>query len=126
MCSRRPTFTAITRSPTGASSGCNEPMAAKYDDDSWLELQRRREERMRYEILSMLHRATGGDTEREINCWGFATDLGVWHAEVFRVLEYLDRRGLLEYRGAGPVVRLTQAGRDLIEGGSAGRQSIRD
>lgn len=81
---------------------------------------------MRFEILSMLYRAAGGDVDREINCWNFATQLGVWHAEVFRVLEYLDRRGFLEYRGAGPVVCLTPAGRDYIETGSGGRQSIRD
>lgn len=101
-------------------------MAAKYEGDSWLDLQRRREERMRYEILSMLYRAAGGDVEREINCWTFATDLGVWHAEVFRVLEYLDRRGYLAYRGAGPVVCLTPKGRDFIQGGSGDRHSIRD
>lgn len=81
---------------------------------------------MRFEILSMLYRAAGGQVGREINCWSFAAQLGVWHAEVFRVLEYLDRRGLLEYRGAGPVVCLTQAGCDLIAGGSGDRQSIRD
>lgn len=101
-------------------------MAAKQDGDSWLDLQHRREERMRYEILSMLYRAARGEVDREINCWSFATQLGVWHAEVFRVLEHLDRRGLLEYRGAGPVVCLTESGRDYIEGGSGDRSSIRD
>lgn len=74
----------------------------------------------------MLYRAAGADVEREVNCWRFATELGVWHAEVFRVLEYLDRRGLLEYRGAGPVVCLTHAGREFIEGASGERRSIRD
>lgn len=81
---------------------------------------------MRYEILSMLYRATGGDVDREINCWNFATELGVWHAEVFRVLEYLDRHSYIEYRGAGPVVCLTPAGREFIEGGSRDRRSVRD
>lgn len=81
---------------------------------------------MRYEILSMLYRAAGGEVGREINCWSFATELGVWHAEVFRVLEYLDRRGYLKYRGAGPVVCLTPEGRDFMVSGSGARPSIRD
>lgn len=81
---------------------------------------------MRYEILSMLYRASEGAVDREIGCRSFATDLGVWHAEVFRVLEYLDRRKLIEYRGAGPVVCLTEKGRDYIELMAGDRRSIRD
>lgn len=79
---------------------------------------------MRYEILSMLYHAADGEVGREINCWSFATELGIWHAEVFRVLEYLDRRGYLKYRGAGPVVSLAPKGRDFMVSGSGGRRSI--
>lgn len=101
-------------------------MAAKFDGDSWLDLQRKREERMRYEVLAMLYRAADGHVGREINCWNFATQLGVWHAEVFRVLEFLDRKGLVQYRGAGPVVCLTEEGKQYIDSGRGDRKSVRD
>jgi hypothetical protein len=74
-----------------------------------------REERMRYEVLLMLHRAARGSGENAVNAWGFAQDLGVWHAELFRVVEFLERKGLVEYLGAGPVIRITAAGIDFVE-----------
>jgi hypothetical protein len=74
-----------------------------------------REERMRYEVLRMLHSAAAGDPEREVRCWGFAQELGVWESELFRVLDFLDRVGLAEYCGAGPVVRITLAGVSYLE-----------
>lgn len=65
---------------------------------------------MRYEVLRMLHSAASGDTGRDVHCWGFAQQLGVWEPEVFRVLDFLDQVGLAQYCGAGPVVRITPAG----------------
>lgn len=99
-------------------------MAARHEGENWLDLQRQREERMRYEVLERLYRAADGQPGTEVNCWGFASDLGVWHAEVFRVIEFLERHGYLEYLGAGPLVRLTPAGTEYVEGGGEGR-SIR-
>jgi hypothetical protein len=101
-------------------------MAAKYDGDSWLELQRMREEKMRYEVLLMLYEAAGGKVDCDINCWSFAVDLGVWHTEIFRVVEFLDRKGYVRYRGAGPVVCLTAKGADCITRSDDRRRSIRD
>jgi len=101
-------------------------MAAAPSDETWLDLQRRREERMRYEVLYMLYRASEGRVEKQQNAWYFALELGVWHTELFRVVEWLDRKGLLRYCGAGPVVCLTPAGVDLIERRAGQRRSIRD
>jgi hypothetical protein len=77
--------------------------------------RREREERMRYEVLLMLYHAARASPENAVNAWGFAQDLGVWHAELFRVVEFLERRGLVEYLGAGPVVRITAAGIEYVE-----------
>lgn len=70
---------------------------------------------MRYEVLRMLLSAASGDPERNVHCWGFAKQLGVWEPEVFRVLDFLDSVGLAEYCGAGPVVRITPAGVNYLE-----------
>jgi predicted transcriptional regulator len=101
-------------------------MAAAPNDDSWIELQRRREERMRFEVLAMLYQACGGEVDSERNAWGFAVDLGIWHAELFRIVEWLAAHGLIRYCGAGPIVCLTQRGVDFIERPGERRRSIRE
>ena len=88
--------------------------------------RRQREERMRYEVLALLHRAACGSTERETNAWSFALDLGMWHAELFRVVDWLERRGLVRYCGAGPTICLTPAGAEFVELGARERHSIRE
>ena len=80
---------------------------------------------MRFEVLEMLYRATDGSTDAERNAWGFATDLGVWHAELFRVVEWLARYGLIRYCGAGPIVCLTARGARFMERSGERRRSIR-
>lgn len=89
-------------------------------------LQRRREERMRYEVLRMLYDATGAAEDGAVRAWSFAPDLGVWREELFRVIEFLDRKRYLEYLGAGPTVRITRAGVEYIESEAERRKSIRD
>lgn len=81
---------------------------------------------MRFEVLDMLYRATEGHPDREINAWGVAVDLGIWHAELFRVVEWLERNGFLRYCGAGPTVCLTRAGVNFVELDAGGRRSIRE
>ena len=88
--------------------------------------RQRREERMRYEVLDMLYRASARDPERRINCRGFAEDIGVWQAEVFRVVDFLDRIGFIQYCGAGPVVCITERGIDYLERGAGRRKRISD
>lgn len=80
---------------------------------------------MRYEVLLMLYRAAQSNPSNPIQAWSWAQDLGVWHEELFRVVEFLDRAGLIEYLGAGPLVRITQLGTEFIEA-ERGRRSIRD
>lgn len=100
-------------------------MAAAESNDSWMELQRMREERMRFEVLNVLYRAVEGEVDVQRNVRPFAVDLGVWHAELFRIVEWLERQGLIRYCGAGPVVCLTDKGVGFISRGGE-RRSIRD
>ena len=81
---------------------------------------------MRYEVLLMLYRATREEGDRPLKALGFAQDLGVWQAELYRVVEWLERRGLVLYHGAGPTISLTPRGRAYIERQSGRRKSIRD
>lgn len=101
-------------------------MAAAEKSDAWLERQRWREERMRFEVLALLFDACG----REMNCIvrvsDFADTLGVWREELFRTVEFLDRRGFLHYHGGGPSVSITQKGIDYIHSEAGRRRSIRE
>lgn len=101
-------------------------MAAAESNGSWMELQRRREEHMRYEVLQLLYRSVEGKAGLERNIARFALDLGTWQAELFRVVEWLDSRKLIRYCGAGPVVCLTQRGVAFVEREAGRRRSIRD
>lgn len=81
---------------------------------------------MRYEVLRILYDAWKAEPERaEVQAFAFASDLGVWHAELFRVIEFLDRKGFVVYLGAGPIVRITPAGIRYLEEEAKGRRSIR-
>jgi hypothetical protein len=100
-------------------------MAAAEKGDAWLERQRWREERMRFEVLALLYEACGKETDCIVRVSDFAAGLGVWREELFRTVEYLERRGYLHYHGGGPSVSITQQGIDYIES-EARRRSIRD
>lgn len=95
------------------------------DKDSCLELQRKREELMRYQVLRMLYEATHGLSEVKCNIAHFDFDLGTWRAELFRVVEWLDRTGFLRYCGAGPTVCITDKGVAVMQEEDR-RRSIRD
>lgn len=101
-------------------------MAAAEHSESWEALQRRREERMRFEVLRMLYDAVGGVAGMEVSCAACARRLGVWEPEILRVIDFLKRRGFLDYAAPGPVVRLTQAAVDYIEVEAGERRSIRE
>lgn len=82
---------------------------------------------MRYEVLRMLYDAWKQEPDRAaIHAYTFATDLGVWQAELFRVIEFLDRKGYVVYLGAGPLVHITPAGVRYLEEEAGGRRSIRE
>jgi CTP-dependent riboflavin kinase len=88
--------------------------------------RQQREERMRYEVLQMLHRAAQGAPDQVVNAWSFSTDLGIWHAEVFRVIEWLERHRLISYHGAGPAISITEAGVDYLKNGRHRRSTLRN
>lgn len=96
------------------------------DSESWMELQREREERMRFEVLELIFTSVGRQPEAEINVSDFVHQLGTWHAELFRVVEWLDRSGLVRYCGAGPTVCLTPRGIAYMTDGAGRRRSVRD
>lgn len=86
----------------------------KMDPEKARVAERRREERMRYEVLAMLCRASGGDTTRVIDCARLAEAIGVWSQELFRVVDFLANNGLVSYAGSGSRVSVTDRGIALI------------
>ena len=90
------------------------------EKDGW----RRRQERMRYEVLRMLLQASHGDPERRIQAWGFAHDLGVWEEELQNTLVWLEHAGYLRVY-PGHAVSITLAGIRYVEQGAGRRRTIR-
>src|SRR5688572_25891513 len=84
--------------------------AAENREDWWVDRRRQREERMRYEVLLTLYQSAERCAEMEINTAGFVDRLGVWRAEFYRVVEYLDHNGFIRYLRGGPTVCLTEKG----------------
>ena len=91
------------------------------EKDGW----RRRQERMRYEVLRMLLQASHGDPERRIEAWGFAHDLGVWEEELQNTLVWLERAGYLRVYHPGLALSITLAGIRYVEQGAGRRRTIR-
>jgi hypothetical protein len=102
--------------------------AAERREEWWLDLQRRREERMRFEVLSMLAEAANHCVDFPVDIGGFVRRLGVWEDELERVLEYLHTRGYIAYENIGHDVRacLTVKGVDYIERDARRRRTIRE
>jgi hypothetical protein len=89
--------------------------------DGW----RRRQERMRYEVLRMLHHASAANPELRVDAWGFAQNLGVWEEEVWNTLVWLEQADLVRIYRVGPVVSITLAGIRYIEDEGNRRKTIR-
>jgi|GEM_PF-5676488 len=96
------------------------------DSGSDIPSRQQREERMRHEVLLMLYRVAEGEPEQVVNAWSFSADLGVWQAEVFRVVEWLERNGLVAYHGAGPAISITSRGVEYLNAGWNQRGTIRE
>jgi hypothetical protein len=105
-------------------------MAAEREDDTWLTLQHRREERMRFEVLTMLFEAANRCVDLPIDVAGFVRRLGVWEDELDRVLGYLARYDYIRFSrdpaGQRVEVCLTVKGVDYIERDAGRRRTIRD
>jgi hypothetical protein len=94
----------------------------------WLvELQHRREERMRFEVLNMLFDAANRCADFPVDDGGFVKRLGVWEDELTGVLEYLDGKDYVKYRRSdwGTEVCLTVKGADYIERDAGRRRTLR-
>ena len=89
--------------------------------DAW----RRRQERMRYEVLHMLHSATEASADRQVSAWRFAHHLGVWEEEVWNALVWLEQGGYVRIHHTGPVVSITLAGIRYLETEARRRRTIR-
>jgi hypothetical protein len=91
------------------------------EKDGW----RRRQERMRYEVLRILLEASHGDPARRIEAWGLAHDLGVWEEELQNTLVWLEHAGYLRVYHPGMAVSITLAGVRYLEQGAGRRRTIR-
>lgn len=98
-------------------------VAAENRDAEW---QRWREERMRFEVLLLIYSECSGDPGCIVRVSDMVGELGVWREELYRVLEFLDRRGYIIYHGAGPRISITHQGLDFIRHNARRRRSIRD
>ncbi|CAN5738747.1 hypothetical protein BH23GEM6_BH23GEM6_07150 [soil metagenome] len=96
------------------------------DSGADIPTRQKREERMRHEVLLMLCRVAEGETTQVVNAWSFSVDLGVWQAEVFRVIEWLERHGLVAYHGAGPAISITEKGVEYLNADWNRRGTIRE
>jgi hypothetical protein len=96
------------------------------DSDSWLDLQVRRRERMRYEVLRMVREAARGVVGIECSTHGFTRALGVWSDEFAATVEWLASRGLLECSEESGTLALTHKGWDYLENNAGRRLSVRD
>lgn len=108
-------------------NGGIEMAAAERRDEEWDELQKRREERMRYDILLMLYQAADRCAEFPVEIGGFVRKVGVWQEELDRVLHFLGDREYVRLSDDTPrTACLTVRGIDYIERDSSRRRSIRD
>src|SRR3954469_19704140 len=62
-----------------------------------------------WRVMQRVAELAGGDCSAEVRAARLAHDLDLSLGEVFAIVEFLCRFGLLEYRGAGPRLCLTQA-----------------
>ena len=88
--------------------------------------RQKREERMRYEVLRIVCQAARRDPNEEVTCAPFSESIGAWREELFRVLEFLDRVGLLRSCGVGTKVCITPRGIDYLYGEGRRRKAIPD
>ncbi len=80
---------------------------------------------MRYDVLANLKKASLSRAGTVLQVREFDDGL-VWRQELFRVLEYLDRRGYVTYHGPGPQVSITVKGIDYIDRMARRRHSLRE
>jgi hypothetical protein len=83
-------------------------------------------ERARYDFLLRLYHWTGADPRSVMHALDVGFDLGLTPVQTFAVVEFLSRRGYIDYLGAGPRIRITPMGVDFIRIGAGYRRTIRE
>lgn len=66
-------------------------------------------------VLCGIFDLAGANRTAIVNAGAAADEFGLPRGEVFRIVEYLSSSALLEYRGAGPRVCLTERGARYVQ-----------
>lgn len=72
------------------------------------------QEQTRRAVLRKLYEL-GRDSGEAVGGRDLAYEMGLTREETFRILEFLAGRGLVDYLGAGPLVRISSRGSSLVE-----------
>lgn len=99
-------------------------MAAAESEESWLDLQRQRERRMRYELLALLVRLSEEKAGHWFDAADLGEELGAWQGEVYRVLDWLDKKGFVSGWGVGRYVSATLNGVERIRAAHGGGREL--
>lgn len=85
-----------------------------------------RREQLRYRVLAWVYEQTGTNCELPVTGTQIGAALGLPYEELYRVIHFLEDRGYLSYRGAGPRVCITEKGISYLEIDARKRRSIRN
>lgn len=84
-----------------------------------------RREQLRYRVLAWVYEHTGSDCDISVTGTQIGAALRLPYEELYRVIHYLEDRGYLNYRGAGPRVCITEQGIQYLRVDAKKRRSIR-
>lgn len=84
-----------------------------------------RREQVRYRVLEWVYDRTGVNCDVAVTGTQIGAALGLSYEELYRVIHFLEDRGYLDYRGAGPTVCITAKGIRYLEVEARNRRSIR-
>ncbi|HET7322446.1 MAG TPA: hypothetical protein VFI96_08140 [Longimicrobiaceae bacterium] len=83
-------------------------------------------EHHRYLVLRLVQEGSRSDPRAIVTGSELVRTTELPPEEVFRILEFLARRGYIHYLGAGPRVRIARVGADYLQRGRGRRESVRD
>lgn len=84
-----------------------------------------RREQLRYRVLEWVYEHTGADCSVAVTGTQVGAALMLSYEELYRVIHFLEDRGYLNYRGAGPRVCITERGIRYLQVEARNRRSIR-
>lgn len=83
------------------------------------------EERLRYDVLRFIYEHAGASCQQEVTGAQIGAALHLAYEDLYRVIHYLETRGYLDYRGAGPKVCLTETGFSYLSEIAGRRRTVR-